>query len=386
VRYLYQSLPFNTLVGMYAVADVALVTPLRDGMNLIAKEYVAAHAGREGVLVLSEMAGAARELTEAVQVNPFDLDAMVDAIDHALTMPTGEQIQRNDAMVRRLRRYTVQRWAEDFLGKLEEVKRAQAEMEARLLDEATRARLLGRFSAARHRLLVLDYDGTLTAFSEDPDSARPDDWLLETLGELAGSPKTEVVVVSGRDRHTLGEWFAGLPLDLVAEHGVWVRSGAEEWLTIEPLNDEWKARIGPVLEAFADRTPGSFVEEKDFSLVWHHRAVSRELAETRVDEMKETLASIAGDYDLAVTEGNRVIEVRAAGVNKGRAAYRWMCREDLDFVFFAGDDATDEDVFEVAPEGAWTVKVGLGPTHASYSVRHPRELRALLERMAGDGG
>jgi trehalose 6-phosphate synthase/phosphatase len=386
VRYLYQSLPFNTLVGMYAVADVALVTPLRDGMNLIAKEYVAAHAGREGVLVLSEMAGAARELTEAVQVNPFDLDAMVDAIDHALTMPAAEQIQRNDAMVQRLRRYTVQRWAEDFLGKLEEVKGVQAEMEARLLDEVTRARLLERFSAAGHRLLVLDYDGTLTSFSEDPDAVRPDSWLLDTLGTLAESPDTEVVVVSGRDRHTLGEWFVGLPVDLVAEHGVWVRSGDEEWLTIEPLNDEWKARIRPVLEAFTDRTPGSFVEEKDFSLVWHHRAVGRELAETRVGELKETLVSLAGDYDLAVTEGNQVIEVRAAGVNKGRAAYRWMCREDLDFVFFAGDDATDEDVFEVAPEGAWTVKVGLGPTHASYSVRRPRELRALLERMAGDGG
>ncbi|MBE0417337.1 MAG: bifunctional alpha,alpha-trehalose-phosphate synthase (UDP-forming)/trehalose-phosphatase [Coriobacteriia bacterium] len=386
VRYLYRSLPFNTLVGMYAVADVALVTPLRDGMNLIAKEYVAAHAGREGVLVLSEMAGAARELSEAVQVNPFDLDGMVDAIHRALTMPAEEQIQRNKAMVQRLKRYTVQRWAEDFLGRLEEVKGAQAELEARLLDRPAQERMLERFSTARHRLLVLDYDGTLTAFSDDPAAVRPDDWLLETLGELAGSQHTEVVVVSGRDRHTLGEWFAGLPLDLVAEHGVWVRSNGEDWLTIEPMNDEWKSRIRPVLEAFTDRTPGSFVEEKDFSLVWHYRAVDRRLAETRVGELKETLVSLVGDYDLAVTEGNRVIEVRAAGVNKGRAAYRWMCRDDLDFVFFAGDDHTDEDVFEVAPEGSWTVKVGLGPTRAAYSVRHPRELRALLERMAGDGG
>ena len=385
VRYLYRGLPFNTLMGMYAVADVALVTPLRDGMNLIAKEYVAAHAGREGVLVLSEMAGAARELGEAVQVNPFDRDAMVEAIHEALTMPAEEQIERNEAMVRRLKRYTVQRWAEDFLCKLEEVKAAQAELEARLLDGATRARLLERFASARRRLLVLDYDGTLTASSDDPGAVQPDAWLLDTLAELAGDPRTDVVVVSGRDRHTLGAWFEGLPIDLVAEHGVWVRSGAEEWLTIEPMNDEWKERIGPILEAFTDRTPGAFVEEKDFSLVWHHGGVDRELAQTRVVELKEALASLAGDYGLAVTEGNRVIEVRAAGVNKGRAAYRWMCREDLDFVFFAGDDHTDEDVFEAAPDDSWTVKVGLGPTHAAYSVRYPKDLRALLERMAGDG-
>jgi trehalose 6-phosphate synthase/phosphatase len=385
VRYLYRSLPFNTLMGMYAIADVALVTPLRDGMNLIAKEYVAAHAGREGVLVLSEMAGAARELSEAVQVNPFDLDAMVDAIHQALTMPAEEQIQRNEAMVRRLKRYTVQRWAEDFLSSLEDVKGHQALLEARLLDSATQARMLERFSAARQRLLVLDYDGTLTAFAEKPETARPDEQLIGTLRELSADPRTEVVVVSGRDRHTLGEWFADLPIDLVAEHGVWVRSAGEDWLTIEPMNDEWKARIQPVLEAFTDRTPGSFVEEKDFSLVWHHRKADRKLAETRVGELKETLVSLVADFDLAVTEGNRVIEVRAAGVNKGRAAYRWMCREDLDFVLFAGDDRTDEDVFEAAPEDSWTVKVGLGPTRASYSVRHPRELRALLERMAGDG-
>ncbi|MFU8891354.1 MAG: bifunctional alpha,alpha-trehalose-phosphate synthase (UDP-forming)/trehalose-phosphatase [Anaerosomatales bacterium] len=386
VRYLYRGLPFNTLMGMYAVADVALVTPLRDGMNLIAKEYVAAHAGREGVLVLSEMAGAARELSEAVQVNPFDLDAMVDAIHQSLTMPAEEQLQRNEAMVRRLKRYTVQRWAEDFLSSLEAVRGRQTELKARLLDTPTRTGMLEQFSDARARLLVLDYDGTLTAFSENPEAARPDESLVAILRKLSEDPRTEVVVVSGRDRHTLDEWFADLPIDLVAEHGVWVRSSGEDWLTIEPMNDEWKARIRPVLEAFTDRTPGSFVEEKDFSLVWHHRKVDRKLAEARVGELKETLVSLVGDFDLAVSEGNRVIEVRAAGVNKGRAAYRWMCREDLDFVLFAGDDRTDEDVYEVAPEGSWTVKVGLGPTRAAYSVRHPRELRELLERMVDGSG
>ena len=371
---------------MYAVADVALVTPLRDGMNLIAKEYVAAHAGREGVLVLSEMAGAARELGDAVQVNPFDLDAMVEAIREALTMPPDEQVARNEAMVRRLKRYTVQRWAEDFLGRLEEVKAQQAELEARLLDEVSRTTLLERFASAHRRLLVLDYDGTLTAFSGQPTKNHPDPWLLDTLDTLGKDSHTDIVVVSGRDRHTLDDWFAGVGVGLVGEHGVWLKPAGEEWMTVEPMDDAWKARIRPILEAYTDRTPGAFVEEKDFSLVWHHRAVARELAQARTGELKEALLSLAGEWGLSVTEGNRVIEVRPAGVGKGRAAYRWMGEEELDFVFVAGDDETDEDVFEAAPAGSWTIRVGLGPTRAVYSVRDPGELRSLLERMAGDGG
>jgi len=383
VHYLYRSLPFSTLVGMYAAADVALVTPLRDGMNLIAKEYVAAHAGREGVLVLSEMAGAARELGDAIQVNPFDLDAMVEAIHRALTMPGEEQVSRNESMVRRLRRYTVQRWAEDFLSRLEEVKSAQAELEAHTMDRATRSALVEHFSSSHRRLLVLDYDGTLTAFSPDPGAARPDERLLSTLQTLAAHEGTDVVVASGRDRHTLEQWFADTPIDLVAEHGVWVRQGDAEWVTAEPFDDAWKERARPVLEAFTDRTPGAFVEEKEHSLVWHHRAVDRRLADRRVGELKEALASLAADWNLTVTEGNRVVEIRPAGVSKGRAAYRWMCRDDLEFVLVAGDDETDEDVFEVAPEGSWTVRVGPGLTRAGYSLRRPAELRSLLEQMAG---
>ncbi len=383
IRYLYRGLPFNTLMGMYAVADVALVTPLRDGMNLIAKEYVAAHAGRDGVLVLSEMAGAARELVDAVQVNPFDRNAMIEALHTALTMDEDEQRERIDSMADRLSRYTVQRWAEDFLGRLEDAKAAQAELEARVLDERARTALLAAYTEADHRLLVLDYDGTLSKHTRDREKARPSTELIGLLESLATTEDTEVVIVSGRKRTTLEEWFGELPVGLVAEHGVWLKGASGEWVTVEPMHAEWKSRVRSVLEVYADRTPGAYVEEKEYSLAWHHRNVDPRLAERRVRELKETLVSIVADFDIAATEGPRSLEIKSTGVDKGRAAHRWLCREDGGFVFVAGDDHTDEDVFEIAPAGAWTVKVGLGPTRAAYSVHSTGDIVSLLESMTG---
>ncbi|MDP2180992.1 MAG: bifunctional alpha,alpha-trehalose-phosphate synthase (UDP-forming)/trehalose-phosphatase [Actinomycetota bacterium] len=381
VRYHYRSLPFHMLVGTYGAADVALVTPLRDGMNLIAKEYVATCIDGIGVLVLSEMAGAAKELAEAVLVNPNDRDAMVEALLEALTMAPDEQRARNEAMQRRLRRYTVQRWAEDFLGRLQEIKLTQVGFGAHLLDEWATERMLTEFRDASRRLLLLDYDGTLVGFSKRPEDARPPTEVLELLAGLAADPRNEVVVISGRDRETLDDWLGDLHVDLVAEHGVWIKGRRGEWVTIEPMNADWKDRVRPVLEMYVDRTPGTFVEEKDFSLVWHFRAVDRGLGETRVRELKEELVSVVGDYGLAAMEGNKVLEVKAAGVNKGRAAHRWMCREDACFTVVFGDDRTDEDVFEVAADMKWTVKVGTGPTRAHWSVRSYRDVRELLARM-----
>jgi trehalose 6-phosphate synthase/phosphatase len=381
VRYLYQSLPFSTLSAMYGAADVAYITPVRDGMNLIAKEYLAARGDNGGVLVLSEIAGAARELGEAVQVNPYDHDAMIEALAIALTMPEEEQRARNASMQRRLRRYTVQRWAEDFLGSLEQIKLTQVGFDAHLLDEWQRERLLCAYRAADRRVILLDYDGTLMPFADKPQDVVPSESLMDTLRALSADERNQVVVISGRDRDTLDEWLGGLNIDLVAEHGVWLRETGREWLTIEPMNDEWKPRIRPTLDMYVDRTPGSFVEEKDYSLVWHYRKIHPELAETRVRELKDALTSMAADAGLALLDGNRVLEVRAQGVNKGRAAHRWMGREETGFVLAIGDDRTDEDVFEAAPDGSWTIKVGRGATHANHSVRSVQEVRELLTRL-----
>jgi len=381
VRYLYRSLSFPSLLGMYAASDVAYVTPLRDGMNLVAKEYVAAHGSEDGVLVLSEMAGAARELGEALQVNPHDQMAMVEALHQALTMDPEEQRARMASMRNRVSRYTVRRWAEEFLGSIERVKLAQLAYDSHLLHEQQRDRLIRSFREADQRLLLLDYDGTLVPFASSPRHARPSAQVREVLGKLASDPRTKVVVISGREREPLEEWLGDLPIDMVAEHGVWLRSEDGGWVTSEPMSDDWKPRVLPILDSFVDRTPGSFLEEKDFSFAWHYRVVNPDLAETRVAELKDSLLGIVGDLDLAIMEGNKVLEIKSARVNKGSAAHRWMGPAEDGFILAIGDDRTDEDIFEMAPGNAWTIKVGRGSTHACFSVRGIDDVHELLRLL-----
>ena len=383
IDYYYRALPFDQLVSLYATSDVMLVTPLRDGMNLVCKEYLACHDGDGGALVLSEMAGASYELHEAITVNPFDQSQVVDAMQQALTMPEAEQRRRNAPMQKRLARYTSDKWAREFLGAVAEIKRRQAGMNARLLGRTSARKLVNAFQAAKHRALLLDYDGTLVSFSDDPASVVPDERLLELLEALGAQDRNEVVVVSGRDHATLEEWFGTLPLDLVAEHGVWYRSQREGiWTLREPLDAAWKDTVRPVLAGFVDRTPGSILEEKDYSLVWHYRTCSNELAERRVIEIKNALGEGLADRGLALMDGNKVIEVKPRGVDKGHAAHLWFRDPCYDFLLAAGDDRTDEDVFEAAPDDAWTIKVGGGPTLAHYALKDSTEMRGLLEALA----
>ena len=381
VRYLYRSLPFNLLLGLYTASDVALVTPLRDGMNLIAKEYVASRADCSGVLVLSEMAGAALELSEALVINPQDEEAVAEAINEALTMDPEEQVRRIASMQRRLRRYDVNRWAQDFLGKLDEVMMRQLGMDEYLLTKDARNRLLRAFEVSNKRLLVLDYDGTLVPFSKTPNAAVPDESLLKLLASLAADPTTDVVIVSGRTRESLEGWFGRLDASLVAEHGAWIRERGGEWVTSAPLTDEWKDEVRGVLETYVDRTPGSFVEEKDFSLAWHYRAAARDLSARRVQELTETLAPLGQAFGLSLLQGSRVLEVKPAGVDKGNAAHRWTGRAEYDFVLVIGDDVTDEDMFEAAPPGAWTIRIGGGPSAATFAIDSSADVRALLRNL-----
>ena len=383
IDYYYRSLPFESLVSLYAASDVMLVTPLRDGMNLVCKEYLACHDGRGGVLVLSEMAGAACELQEALVVNPFDQEGLVRAMERALSMPEREQRRRNAPMQRRLARCTSQKWAREFLDALGAVKARQDAQRARLLGPAAADRLAEAFGAARRRAILLDYDGTLMPFRDDPAQVRPDAALVDTLRRLGACAANAVVVVSGRGRDTLEEWLGSLPVCLVAEHGAWVCDRPQgTWRLQEPMAADWKDGVREVLDGFVDRTPGAFLEEKDCSLVWHYRACSPEVAERRIVEIKGMLAETLEGRGLALMDGNKVIEVKPRGIDKGRAASRWLSDPSFDFLLAAGDDRTDEDVFEAAPQGAWTIHVGGGPTAARYALEGPAEMRALLHTLA----
>jgi trehalose 6-phosphate synthase/phosphatase len=381
IRYQYTSLPFEHLLALYHASDVALVTPLRDGMNLIAKEYIAASTDT-GVLILSEMAGAAKELGEAIIINPNSREEIAEALLQALEMPVEEQRARNHTMQQRLRRYDVTTWAGDFMAELLRVCDERDRLTARLLSDRTRHRIAGDYAGAERRLLLLDYDGTLMPFSVDPRQVIPTGRVLDVLSALASDERNDVVVISGRDRNTLERWLGDMPVSLVAEHGAWLRDLGSEWQMSRPLKNDWKPRIRPVLETYADRLPGSFVEEKEFSLVWHYRAADPELGATRAQELLDHLVNFTANIDVQVLQGNKVIEVKTGGVNKGMAGAHHLAATNPDFVLAVGDDWTDEYLFMALPESAYTLRVGLSHSQARYNVLDHLAVLDLLTELS----
>jgi len=382
VLYQYRFVPFHPLVALYAVSDVALITPVRDGMNLIAKEYVAAKTDKTGVLILSEMAGAAKELGEAIIINPNNIQEIADALKEALEMPKDKQAKRNEIMQNRLRRYNVVRWADDFIHQLLSVKDRQKKFNARLLGLSVREQLLKDFKKAVRRLIFLDYDGTVAPFASHPQMAKPSEQLLKILKDISDDPTNTIILVSGRDKDTLQDWFGLLDAGLVAEHGVWIKEKSENWRLAKPLTNDWKLRLRPALEMYADRLPGAFVEEKEFSIVWHYRGADPELAFLRAKELMDDLVNFTANIDVQVLQGSKVVEVRCAGVNKGIAGMYFISKNNFDFMLAMGDDYTDEDLFKVLPETAYSIKVGLAHSYAKFHLRSHVEAIKLLEQLA----
>ena len=229
IHYFYRSLPLEELASLYRLAEVALVTPMRDGMNLVAKEFIASKADQKGVLILSERAGAARELSDALLINPTNLPQVVDALHEALLMPEDEQQARMANLQALVQQYDVFAWTRLFMDRLAYSKIKQHTLATDSLDAAARARLRHDYQHARTRLLLLDYDGTLVRFHANPQRAQPDAELRQLLADLAGNPQNRVVIISGRDRATLDSWLGELPLDFIAEHGVWLRRAGADW-------------------------------------------------------------------------------------------------------------------------------------------------------------
>jgi len=381
VWYLYRFLPFERIAALYNAADLALVTPLRDGMNLIAKEFVATKRDGKGVLILSEMAGAASELGEAIAVNPHNKQEIIDAIKEALEMCVEEQVERNRLMQKRLSRYNITRWAHDFLEALSDVKKTQAELAVRRLTQPIRKQLVKEYDKGSKRLLLLDYDGTLVGFAGRPEKAGPDEELWSLLQALVADPKNEVVIISGRDKETLNHWLGNTEASLIAEHGAWIKAKDSDWQVIEPLRNDWKDTIRPILELYADRTPGSSVEGKDFSLVWHYRKADSELASLRIQELRDAVLNLTENLDIGIFEGSKILEVKNIGISKGHAAERWLAKGKWDFILAAGDDYTDEDMFSILPESTYSIKVGYGISKARFNLDSVYELRSLLEEL-----
>jgi trehalose 6-phosphate synthase/phosphatase len=382
IHFFYRPFSFEDLTALYMEADLLLVTALRDGMNLIAKEYLAARKDDTGVLILSETAGAVHELGESLMINPNDMQGIADAIHSGLNMDAEDQKRRNAIMKRRISRYNVRFWATDFITKLGEVHEYQRVQSARNMIDNVETQMLTEYKNADTAIFFLDYDGTLVGFQDNPEKARPDNELLQIVSALCERKGNRVVVISGREPRDLESFFNGVPVEMAAGHGSWVKMKNEKWEKAELFSTEWKEAIRPILESYSDRTPGSFIEEKEFSLAWHYRRCEPDLAALRVGELKDSLYSVIENMNIGLLDGNKVLEVKDSFVNKGIAASEWLRGEDYGFIFAVGDDYTDEDLFDVVPDKAYSIKVGMALSKAKYHVKGWRSLRTVLKKLA----
>jgi len=367
VYYFYRGFPFEELMALYHIANFALVTPVRDGMNLVAKEYVAAKRDEPGMLILSEMAGAAAELREAVIINPNNIDEIEEALLEALKMPETEKKTRMEKMRKTISKQTVNKWAHDFTTELATIKDKNVLLQNKIIRTVSLKEINKLYKKATKRLIILDYDGTLVPIVKNPKLAIPDKLLIETLKLLATDKRNNLVISSGRDTEFLDKWFDGLDLNLAAEHGAFFKEHGK-WQENVSTKFPDAEEIVDIIQKTTDKTPGSGIEMKKTSIVWHYRNCDKWLAELRQQQLVNALMTPCTRLNLQIMRGNKVIEVKTVGVDKGIEATRLMSADNYDFIMAMGDDITDEDMFHAMPEDAITIKVGSISDRARFSL------------------
>ncbi|CAN6443577.1 unnamed protein product [Victoria cruziana] len=284
IHHLDRSLDFHALCALYAITDVALVTSLRDGMNLVSYEFVACQDAKKGVLILSEFAGAAQSLgAGALLVNPWNVTEVAASIGQALDMPADEREKRHKHNFQHVTTHTAQVWAETFVSELNDTI-VEAQLRTRQIPPSLPIKAaVERYLQARNRLLILGFNATLTSIVDSPArrgadqikemelTLHPD--LKEPLTILCSDPRTTIVVLSGSDRNILDLNFGDYNMWLAAENGMFLRLTKGEWMTTMPehLNMDWVESVQDVFEYFTERTPRSYVEVRETSLVWNYK-------------------------------------------------------------------------------------------------------------------
>ncbi|KAJ1739785.1 Trehalose-6-P synthase/phosphatase complex synthase subunit [Coemansia sp. RSA 1086] len=414
IHFLHKSVTFTELVSLYAVSDVCLITSTRDGMNLVSYEYVASQQQRHGVLVLSEFAGAAQSLNGSLIINSWNIEEVADAMNQALSMSAEQRAANFNMLYKYVTKYTAAYWGVSFISELKRV--SQAADELAQLPQLTAQVACDKFTAVsgRTRLLLLDYDGTLSATRTIPEFARPSPQILRMLRRLSEQPGTLVYVVSGRTRAHMERWFEGLDLGLVAEHGLFYRhpqaaqkrmaqspavDGDEPkrkldgwYCLVEHTDPQWRDTVLPLFQHYAERTPGSFIEEKEIDITWHYRNTDPEFGLWQANELKINLERVLSHLPLTIVDGNKTVEVRPSSVDKAyafRAIMGDLRDLDLGFVMGIGDGRGDENAFSYLHAefkrlpALITCTVGRKSTHAKYYLPNVDSVLSILSKLAG---
>jgi trehalose 6-phosphate synthase/phosphatase len=379
IRYLYRSFPPNGCRRSTATPTSALLTPLRDGMNLVAKEFVACQIGDPGVLVLSRLAGAADTMREALLVNPYDLDGTADALHRALTMDEAERSSRMAALRRRERRDDLDAWTSSFIAAASRARAALVPMRDEDF-EGWLGEFLGRYRLA----LFLDYDGTLTPLTDHPDRATLSEEMRRALLACVDRPDTDVAVISGRSLTGIRGMVEEPRLTYAGNHGLEIHGPKLAHYEHEDLV-HYRQRaeaLAHALDRIADH--GAWTERKGPTLTFHYRAVPEAQRDALVEEARQIIVN-AGYQP---RDAHCALEARPPiGWDKGRAVLH-VLRESYGpawsesvRVVYVGDDETDEDAFRLLAGLAASFRVGSPnqPTAASRRLPDVDAVHRLLD-------
>lgn len=348
VKYYPQYLSPHEYFALLRVADVGLITTVRDGMNTTSLEYIICQQDGHSPLILSEFSGTAGALSSAIHINPWDTIGVADAINKALTVPAAEKKEQHLKLYKHVTTNTVSAWSNQFISRLlTNLSSFDQSVATPALD---RAKLLKQYRKARKRLFMFDYDGTLTPIVKDPQSAIPSDRVLRTLKSLAADPRNAVWIISGRDQAFLDEWMGHIPeLGLSAEHGCFIRMPRSDiWKNLAETTDMgWQREVMEIYQHFTERTQGSFIERKKVALTWHYRRADPEYGAFQARECRKQLEEhVSKAWDVEVMAGKANLEVRPRFVNKGFIATRLVEAYENgkipEFILCSGDDFTDE--------------------------------------------
>lgn len=353
IVFMNQSVGFNHLLALYSIADVAVVTSIRDGMNLVSYEYIMCQRERHGVLVLSEFAGSAQSLSSAIRVNPWNIEELASALHEALSVPDRERELKHWKLYHFVTKHTAAFWAQSFVTELQQIETARLQQDQRHLPQAllrVRIDLLPEMRFRNRRLILLDYEGTLCAPAALSDLALPSPTVKKCLQRLSADPRNSVYILSGRSKVVLDSWFGDLDVGLVAEHGCDFRHPRHPaWEPIVGLHDPaWRDGVIPILQYFCERTPGAHLELKDKIITWHFRDADPMFGSWQAKELQLHLAESCMNLPVEVVPGPKYLELRPVGVTRVAAVQRIVAElpEPLaDFVFAFGSDKGDEDVF-----------------------------------------
>ncbi|KAJ7342536.1 trehalose-6-phosphate phosphatase [Mycena albidolilacea] len=366
VHHYHQTLKKDEFYALLSVADLAVITPLRDGMNTTSMEFVIAQGRtKQSPVVLSEFMGISKHMEHALMVNPWNLGDVAAAINEGLLMSSHEKLARHEALHKVVTTHTSHTWAAVLVKML--LGQLGGKETARRTPYIPRDVLESRYHSAKKRLFFFDYDGTLAPIVKTPSMAVPSAPTLEALERLAADPRNVVYIISGRDGEFLEQHLGHLKnVGFSAEHGGFMREpGEDKWTNLtEKLDMEWMGEVEEVFRYYTERTTGSVVEMKKSSITWHYRASDPEWGLFQCRQCQDLLENnLAHKRPIEVLVGKKNLEVRPIAVNKGEIVKRLLYKNpDAEFIFCAGDDKTDEDMFRAL------ILFGTGATKATMEA------------------